>query len=709
MLRHRFFVWLLLAAVSLARADDIALVSVGEVWRFSPGIIEPSVPATAWREANFMDEGWLRGESGFGFTSYGENTQLGDSTGLFTSAYFRKAFTVADPSQVRSLTLRLDWQGGFVAFLNGQEILRQNLTNNEAGYVPFNQLAGGRAAGGAVDFDVSAFTTTLHAGANVLAIQLHGAGDLGSRLVLVPELLANFTRGPMVQNVFTDRADIAWQTPAALTGRVEFGPTVALGSVASDAVAKASHAVTLEGLVPGARYFYRVVAVEGNRSVASPTFSFQTMPTSGDVSFLLIGDSGAGTAGQFAVARQLTNRPADFVGHLGDIVYPQFSFPYADTRYLSVYRWLMRSTPMFCAWGNHDLYAGTRPMLEIIRPPTNNVAAADHATDHTLPQFYYSFDAGDAHFAFVFQPYMSQYTLTTNSPQYRWLEADLLASRKPWKFMLLHLPLNSSGSHRFDDYNFNGLNDNRELAAVLYPLAARTGVQAVFSGHDHNYQRFQPLNGVHHFISGGGGSVLYGQSQRDPANPYFASRYHLCSVQITGGVFRLSAIGDRGEVFDALEFRRPAPGSEDPDGDGLGNDMEAMLGTNPGDPDTDGDGLPDGWEWIHGTDPKSSTGVDGAQGSLNQGGLSNLGALISIPPSNDPAVLSWRRAADGTLGLRWTGAAGQLVKLESAPEPNGDYLPVPEFGLAHSVTSGRQGLELPVNASARFYRLRVLP
>ena len=40
-------------------ADDIALIGVGDEWRFVPGIIEPSVPATAWREPGFDDGGWL--------------------------------------------------------------------------------------------------------------------------------------------------------------------------------------------------------------------------------------------------------------------------------------------------------------------------------------------------------------------------------------------------------------------------------------------------------------------------------------------------------------------------------------------------------------------------------------------------------------------------------------------------------------------------
>lgn len=709
MSRPALGLWLLLAAAFFGRADDLALIGVGERWHYSPGITEPSVPPTAWREVAFDDRTWLVGGSGFGLTSYGENTLLNDATGLFTAAYFRKQFLLEDPARVRWLTLRLDWQGGFVAHLNGHEVLRRNLTNNAAGFVPFNQLADERSAGGAVDFDLTPAAPWLVAGANVLTIQVNGSGNLGSRLVLVPELVANFNRGPMVQNVFTDRASIAWQTPVPAAGLVEFGTTEALGSLRADEPERAAHSVSLAGLAPGTRYYYRVTARAGTNTVIAPTFSFQTLPAAGDLKFLLLGDSGSGSAGQFAVAEQLAKHPADVVFHLGDVVYPQFSFPYTDTRCLSVYRPLMRSLPFFFVWGNHDLYAGVQPFITGLHPPTNNVSAADHLADHTLPEFYHSFEAGEAHFAALFQPYFSQYVLTTNSPQYRWLEADLAASRKPWKFLLLHHPLKDSGVHRFDDYNFNGLNDCQELAAVLYPLAAKYGVPVVFAGHDHNFQRFRPVAGVHHFISGGGGSSLYGLRQLDAASTHFASRYHLLAVELAGDVFRMTAVGAAGEVFDALEFRRTAPDSEDPDGDGLGNDLEAVLGTNPYDPDTDGDGLSDGWEWVHGTNPLSASGPDGAGGDRDGDGLSNLGAMVTTPPAKDPVTLFLGPATSGALTLRWLGTPGQKVQLEAGEEAGGAYAPMPEFGPARSVTSGRQDAIVTVSAGARFYRLRLLP
>ena len=56
----------------------------------------------------------------------------------------------------------------------------------------------------------------------------------------------------------------------------------------------------------------------------------------------------------------------------------------------------------------------------------------------------------------------------------------------------------------------------RDLRERWTPLFERYGVTAVFSGHDHCYERAE-RNGVHYFVSGGGGAPLYGRGQRAAA------------------------------------------------------------------------------------------------------------------------------------------------------------------------------------------------
>ena len=143
---------------------------------------------------------------------------------LSRSFYLRRKFTVADPQAVKWLVLRLDYTHGFVAYLNGQEILRRGLTNDP---VAHDDYAVFHFGGEAEEFDVSSFSGLLNAGENVLAIQVHTAvtnpPGYDSSMRLVPELLANFQRGPFLANASTNSMQVIWHTPVAADSAVDFG------------------------------------------------------------------------------------------------------------------------------------------------------------------------------------------------------------------------------------------------------------------------------------------------------------------------------------------------------------------------------------------------------------------------------------------------------------------------------------------------------
>src|SRR6185503_14634088 len=79
------------------------------------------------------------------------------------------------------------------------------------------------------EIELGAFANLLTAGTNVLAIQAHNAGEFDVDYVLVPELLANFTRGPFIQNASTNSVQVIWKTPVAATSVVEYGTNSFLG------------------------------------------------------------------------------------------------------------------------------------------------------------------------------------------------------------------------------------------------------------------------------------------------------------------------------------------------------------------------------------------------------------------------------------------------------------------------------------------------
>ncbi|HRI15025.1 MAG TPA: metallophosphoesterase [Verrucomicrobiota bacterium] len=683
-------------ARSPAQADDVALVGIGETWKYWRSTSEPPV---AWNQPIFDDAAWQSGDSGFGVSSWGENTLFDGLERGSGTVYFRKAFTVHDPGAVDTLTLRCDWEGGFVAFLNGTEIARRNLAGWPGTPVPFTAEASPHSAGVAEDILLINPSELVHAGTNVLAIQAAPAHGFATDVVLVPELLANFTRGPYLQSVLSDRATVLWRTPIAQSGRVEFGTDPDLADAQSQEALLTpvlTREVTLTGLQPGTRYYYRVRLAHAR----SPIFSFRTLPASGDLDFLVLGDSGAGSAAQFAIARHLSVRSPDLIVQLGDIVYPYFSFGRTDTRCLSVYRSLLRTTPFYFAWGNHDLYGGTEPYRTAFRVPTNDTPQLAHVSEGTLPEFYYSFDAGDAHFAVLFWPYSSQYYMRENCPQLQWLEADLAASSKPWKFLCLHHPVNTSGGHRNDDLNFNRIPDRNEVAARLMPLARKYGVQMIFSGHDHNFERFHPIHRTHTVVSGGGGIILYGLLERDTNSAAFFVRWHFTSVQLRGDTLRLVATDAQGVAFDALEFRRTREDSADPDGDGLGPAAEAAAGSRPDSPDTDGDGRNDGWEWVRGYAPTISDATEDS---------SHLTAFLHAPLPRPPAEIFPRQRLEGSLELRWLGLVNHRAILESAASADAEWEPIPSFLAGGPLRTDRQSFVIPPYELARFFRRRFVP
>lgn len=553
--------------IAQALGDEISLVRVGEPWRYYRGTNEPSAPVTAWRETAFDDSGWLEGPSGFSTTAYSETTEATywnqlPPAPVSRSFYLRRKFLVADPQAAKWLVLRVDYNDGFIAYLNGQEILRRGLTNDPAAY---DDYADQHVGGTAEEFDVSSFAALLAAGENVLAIQLHTATmnlpGYDNSMRLVPELLANFQRGPLLANASTNSIQIVWRTPVAADSVVEFGADPSLGTEISDSALTTNHVLTLTGLLAGTQYFYRIRSAAGEVAAVSPVFCFHTFKPSGDFTFLVTADSEDGSEKKYRLSRLMEQNQADLVFHCGDLMYDYFRLGSEDYRTLSVYGRQMRSVPFYFSMGNHDINPTylDQPFLQTFYLPTNPVTGTQH---------FYSFDHGDAHFAVLFLPTLEDfrglepYQLTNGSPQYCWLTNDLAASTKPWKFLFMHIPFASSGYHSDDDNNNNGIPDRLEVQAWLLPVAQRYGVQIVFSGHEHDYERSNPMGGVYHIVVGGGGSFqpdYYFIEGRDPANSQFYLTPGFVRVAVQGDSLLLQAVGTNGAVFDYMTIQRSSP------------------------------------------------------------------------------------------------------------------------------------------------------
>jgi hypothetical protein len=102
-----------------------------DTWRYWIGISEPG---QNWRSLSFDDNIWPEGSGGFGYGDDDDNTIIPQCA----SVYLRIKFNIADTSQIRSAILNMDYDDGFIAYLNDIEIARVGV---EGIHPPFDQLA----------------------------------------------------------------------------------------------------------------------------------------------------------------------------------------------------------------------------------------------------------------------------------------------------------------------------------------------------------------------------------------------------------------------------------------------------------------------------------------------------------------------------------------------------------------------------------------
>jgi predicted phosphodiesterase len=343
-------------------------------------------------------------------------------------------------------------------------------------------------------------------------------------------------RGPYVQGVTAYSAVICWVSASPDAGIVEYGETPEMGHNEADSRVGRRHAVALTGLDPGSTYHYRVK----NADDPSATGRFHTAPEGDDsrFAFAVVGDSGSGGKGQLAVAALLERLRPDLILHTGDVVYPAGEERNYDRRFFAPYRNLIQTVPIFPVLGNHDVRKRNgAAFLDNFHPPLGSPGSTKR---------YYSFDWGGTHFVALDSELYYGDTGSDPEEQRTFLERDLAATRKRWKVVFLHRSPYGSSRHGGDG----------RVREDLEPLLARRGVDVVFSGHDHVYERTVPIKGVTYVVSGGGGRRLYpaGRSDRTASS---VSAHHAVLVRVEGRHLSLEAIEAGGRVVDRLELYQP--------------------------------------------------------------------------------------------------------------------------------------------------------
>ncbi|MFH0733812.1 MAG: CotH kinase family protein [bacterium] len=160
------------------------IIKKGDNWKYK---IFNSEPPVSWKNLGYNDSLWDEGASGFGFGDDDDSTIVPNTISL----YLRKTFNIQDTAGIADAFLHIDFDDGFVAYLNGVELTRQNLGNNGE-FIAYNRGADNSSeanmySGGLpYAFQLNELTDLLVPGENVLTIQVHNHDTNSSDLTLIP-------------------------------------------------------------------------------------------------------------------------------------------------------------------------------------------------------------------------------------------------------------------------------------------------------------------------------------------------------------------------------------------------------------------------------------------------------------------------------------------------------------------------------------------
>lgn len=336
---------------------------------------------------------------------------------------------------------------------------------------------------------------------------------------------------PYIQNVTSDSASIVWRTRNAQPGTVRYGGSPDDLDQSIELSEAKIQVARLTDLAEGTEYSYQV---EWGSRTAEGTFA--TAPGSeGTVSIAAFGDSGTASSAQYDVAEQVMAAAPDLVIHTGDIVYQRGAICHYNQKYFDPYAELIASTPVYPALGNHDAAAKNgKAYFETFDLPVDGDGDEEA---------FYSFDYGPVHIAVLNSELYEEGAAEAIARQREWLERDMQDSALPWKVVVLHRPMYSSNDDKVDE----------RVREDLGPLLGSLGVDIVLAGHAHNYERFEPIDGVTYLVTGGGGADLY---DIEPGSETAASgkRHHFVEIIASPERLDITAIDRNGEIFDQAEL-----------------------------------------------------------------------------------------------------------------------------------------------------------
>jgi len=363
-------------------------------------------------------------------------------------------------------------------------------------------------------------------------------------------------KGPYLLNVTKSSIVIMWETKLPTTSSVEHRGDAKTWERTTVGGLRRIHEVKLTGLAAQSSYRYRVcweTADGKGLTPASPEYTFTTAVRGrSPFSFAVYGDTrwNHGPSRHGSVARAVLRSKPGFVVNTGDIVMGKRGYEEYGPEFFGPAAELLASVPYYVAIGDHEGRFVGRKWF-------------DRLFSYSKKETYYSFDYGNGHFV-VLDPSIAADGgpgIHPGTEQYEWLVDDLSESKAEWRFVFLHYPVYTTvdrGSSRMRA---------TEMRKTVAPLFEQYGIDVVFNGHVHYYERTKPVyqgavdaeKGVIYVTTGGGGASLERVGKRaaaDVLSEKSFSAHHFCLVRIQDKKLDMCVYGIKDEQLDRLVLEK---------------------------------------------------------------------------------------------------------------------------------------------------------
>ncbi len=551
-----FFALLCAPTVRSESTNESALIQRRTEWRYHD---KGENLGTSWKNILYNDTSWTSGNGplGYGFDAATVLSYGGVDNNKYPTYYFRKHFTVNDVTAIKTLMLKVLRDDGCVVYINGCEVGRSNMP---LGNLTYSTYASARV--GVVLEDQTTYfplildKSCLSTGDNVIAVEVHQFDSSSSDIRFDLELISNTTlpdvkiiKGPYQQNLKPQSITVMWETdipsPSKLQSMLTSLTTTPFipSNTSYNKVASAIHERTLSNLSPNTKYRCKVISANASADQSL----FRTAPSSAtsnfnNFKFVVYGDTRSNVKDHMAVVNAiLTHNPGTFVLHVGDLIADGLVYKSWDTEFFIPAKKLLNSLVLYPTLGGHEKNSAWYYDFFSLPKATNDT------------EKWYSFNYGNTHFIAldVNDPKYTNYTsgiYTVGSPQHDWLKQDLqsnAAKYAKWIVVFFHEPAFASGDSP-------GHSSNQTVIRDLVPLFKEYGVDLVFNGHAHFYER-SLKDGITYIVSGGGGAELcaINQSQNEYQQKAM-SAFHHCIVSVNPKNIEVTAYYNDGTELDKV-------------------------------------------------------------------------------------------------------------------------------------------------------------